>query len=372
MKYHSTMTAKNDQNGIAYPVDMCFDKCALPPQVTAVVVGYRSIRFLRQCFTALMNQQDVSCEIVFIDNNSHDGSVDLVRNEFPAIRVLERLSNDGYAVANNQGIAEARRCGAKYVFILNPDVILEKDCLKLLLREASEKTGLFQPLLLLPDGRIQSAGNRVHYLGFGCSGLRNCSEDGNTAFRVNYASGAALLIDIAIIEQIGDIEESFFLYHEDLEFGLRAQLAGFYSWCVPAARALHDHSFDRNPNKIFYLERNRLAFLFAYASPKTLLRLAPLLICVEIAVIIFACLLGPKGIRAKLTSFVSLIGMRRDIKKLRKRVMRFHPDPYAFLFPTFYGEIDFPPDAGFFPGFANVCSRNLFRLARYFVESAGV
>ncbi|MFZ2957932.1 MAG: glycosyltransferase family 2 protein [Candidatus Ozemobacteraceae bacterium] len=330
------------------------------PLVMIVVVGYRSRRFLPTCLPAALSQEDTRCEILFVDNASGDESVSYVREAFPDVRIIEQTKNVGFPAACNVGIAEARRLGSKFVFLLNPDVVLSPTCLKTLLEAASTHIGLLQPLLHLPDGSLQSVGNRVHYLGFGCSGLYNPAGAGNFPFRIDYPSGAAVLIDVSIIERIGGLEESYFLYHEDLEYGLRARLAGFESWCVPTARAIHDHKYDRNPNKLYYMERNRYALLLAYARPATLLRLFPLLLAAEIAVWIYSFLQEPRSLRGKMAAMADLMSMGRAIRRLRTRVKKLQPDPFVYLFPHFAREIDFPPDAGAFPCFMNACSRLIF------------
>ncbi len=117
----------------------------------------------------------------------------------------------------------------------------------------------WQPAVMLPDGRINTSGGVVHFIGLGWAG--QCGEPASALpdhpHEVAFASGAALVIRRQAWEAVGGFEDSYFLYGEDLDLGLRLWLAGYRVGIEPRARVTHDYEFDKGEHKWYLLERNR-------------------------------------------------------------------------------------------------------------------
>jgi GT2 family glycosyltransferase len=203
-----------------------------------------------------------------------------------------------------------------------------KNWLAELVRAAGEfpQTAIFQSKILLwPQGeKINSLGNRIHFLGFGfCS---HCGEKDRPEFNqpkeIAYASGTATLIKKEALAKIGLLDEKL-MFMEDLDFGWRARLAGFQIRLVPLSRVYHHYEFGRYSQKYYFLERARFLVLLKNYQGKTLLLLAPALFLTEIAVLFYALLTGwlPDKIRALIYVGQNLgyaLKERVKVQKLRR------------------------------------------------------
>jgi len=313
------------------------------PSLIIQVVGYHSIEFLPSCFEAIGRQTLNKYHVIYINNSSGDGSSGWVAENAPGTLVLESPLSRGYAGGHNVGIRATWEWGAEWYLFLNPDVYLAPNCLERLLAVADSRCGLYQPLLLYPDGAIQTSGNKLHYLGFGCSGKALHSPNARQV-EIAYPSGAALLVSRRVIEKIGPFLEDLHLYHEDLEFGLRARLAGFSAWTVPDARAIHAHDFaGRTQNKFFMLERNRWFLLGLLLNLQEFVVLLPLLLSAEAAVVLLAFRQG--WLKRKLWAAMDAVRLLPSIRRSRRLWRRFQTHPWPVLWPVMSDHLDFPQEA---------------------------
>jgi len=325
------------------------------PRVAVIVVPYSSLKYLPECFESLarLNYPTENLKIMAVDNKSPEPEMEYLRAHWPSVEIVGDGKNLGYAGGNNLAIKDVLARGAAetaegydYVWILNPDTVVEPDSLSRLVAacEADEKIGLAQPKILIHDqpDLIQTAGNKIHYLGLGYSGGYKTRADSLTGGpqAVAYASGSAVLIRRAVLEQVGLFTEEFFMYHEDLDLGWRAWLCGWKSVVVPTAVIYHKYSFSRNNHKYFWMERNRWWVLLKNYRWRTLLTLAPALLVFEICICGQAILGGWLGYKIK--SYFAIFKdsawlwrARQDLQK--KRVLSDHD----FLLLT-TGVLEFP------------------------------
>lgn len=339
-----------------------------PLALFAIVVGCREQAFLAPCFSALAAQSRPPDAIVFVNNAPEDGCSAWVRNTYPAVHVLDAPRNLGYAGGNNFGIRYAIRKGAGVIFVVNPDVVLAPDCLRTIETAMQGDPGLAQPVLEYPDGQLQSAGNIIHYLGFGCSGHSLPPAD-SSRVPVAYCSGAALWLDVRVLKEIGPFEERLFFYHEDLELGLRARLSGFTSWCIPGALAIHHHSrTGRFGKKFARMEGNRWFVWLAYLGPTAILLLFPILLLAELAVLLQAFHQG--WLLDKLEAMWNLPARRHDIRRLRKQLLKLNANPAGAILPVLSAQLDFPPPVTRLEACANAFSRLLHPLAGILLQTA--
>jgi GT2 family glycosyltransferase len=254
-----------------------------------VVLTYNSARFVDLCFGALSRAElgAPGAEVIAVDNASRDGTVALIRERHPWVTVIENGANLGFAEGNNVGMRAAMQRGAEWVYLLNPDAEVTPGFLVAALEVTRDqpRAGSIQSLLLLgkqPD-RINTAGNSIHFLGFGyCSRMGAPVADAPTApVEIAYGSGAGILLSIVALDRIGLFDEHLFLYHEDLDLGWRLRLAGFTNLLAPASRVLHHYEFSRNTGKYFFMERNRYVVLLKNLAIPSLIVLAPFLLLTE-------------------------------------------------------------------------------------------
>ena len=296
------------------------------PGVWVVLVNWNSREDLRECLSALRRQTLPADHVVVVDNASRDGSVAMLRDEFPEVLVQPQQSNLGFATANNIGLRLAVKHGATYVALLNPDTTVAPDWLEELVAtaELDERIAVCQSKILLYDtpDLLNTDGNVVHYLGFGyCGNYRQQDvENSRTARDVGFASGAAMLIRASACARIGVLDETINFYSEDLEYSLRARLAGYRVVAAPSARAWHKYEFlgRVGKRKFYYLERNRWLVLLSYYRVRTLLLLAPALVLLEGGILLFAWKDG--WLRHKLAAYRDVCGSLRAALATRKSV----------------------------------------------------
>ena len=213
---------------------------------------------------------------------------------------------------------------APLLLFLNPDCQPQPDCLERLRRAASDHPdwGAWQAAVLLPDGRINTSGGVVHYLGFGWAG--DCERpvsylpgsDGDIAF----PSGAAMVLRRETWSAMGGLDRGYFMYGEDLDLGLRVWLEGHRVGLVPAARVAHSYEFDKGSSKWFWLERNRWRTVLSVYPAAVLVVLAPALLAGEIGLLAIAARQGWLG--AKLRAQAAVIAGLRDTLARRRALQR--------------------------------------------------
>ena len=257
------------------------------PGFAVVVVTHNSAAQLESLSASLAGEIGDGDELVIVDNATADGTAQRARAL--GLRVIASGGNLGFAAACRLGVEATR---APLVFLLNPDARVAPGAMELLRAAAAAQPGwaAWQPVVLLPDGRVNTAGGVVHFLGIGWAG--RCGEDAATLPRAPYetafASGAALVVRREAWLQMGGLRDEYFLYGEDLDLGLRLWLAGHRVGVEPRARVHHDYQFDRGAQKWFLLERNRWRTVIATYPPALLVAVAPALLVAEIGLLVVA------------------------------------------------------------------------------------
>jgi len=259
--------------------------------ISIVIVGYNSKADLKDCLPSVFASSYKNFKIIFVDNGSQDKSLEFVKKNFPKVITIRNV-NSGYAGGNNIGIKKALELKSDHVFLLNPDTIIDDNCLYELMKKADKNT-ILQPLVLLnTNGKntdlINTTGGYLNFLGFSyCSDYK---ENKSKALEkdIATASGVAVLIPINILKKIGLFDESFFMYLEDVDLFWRARLFGFNIRLVPNSLVWHKYSFSKNRDKMFYANRNRLLFLYKNFSAKYLILTLPMAIINEILLVLYS------------------------------------------------------------------------------------
>lgn len=230
-------------------------------RIAAIVVSWNTRELLRVCLTALTSGEG-SCRpwILCIDNASSDGSADMIDQEFPDVELLRNAENVGFAPAVNQGLALAlRRPDVRFVALINSDAIVAPMALAALVRalEADPAAGAIGPAVRHPDGRLQKGAlgfapgvwsaichflflsslsrGRLHGVFVDQKYFARCTEP----VSVDWVTGACLVARCDVIRRVGMLDEGFFMYAEDVEWGCRMQRAGFSVLYAPFVEVVH-------------------------------------------------------------------------------------------------------------------------------------
>jgi GT2 family glycosyltransferase len=198
----------------------------------------------------------LSLEVLVIDSASSDGSAAMVRLEFPGVRLWARDTNLGYAAGNNLGMRQSR---GRYVLILNPDTEVLDDALGVMLSYMDNHldVGALGPQLLWPDGSVQSSRRRFPSLHTALvdstflekwapahPALRHyrvLDRPDDVISEVDWVTGSCVLARRPAIEQVGPLDDSFFMYSEELDWQKRMKDNGWKVVYLPAAKVVHHH-----------------------------------------------------------------------------------------------------------------------------------
>lgn len=210
----------------------------------------------------------LTTEIFVVDNASTDGSPEMVAKRFPWVRLIRNRENVGFARANNQAIALAQ---GRYVLLLNSDAQLTPGALEAMIGclDADPQAGIAGVCQVYPDGRRQFCYGRFPTLWREARTLFGLHRWDLTPFdtlraprQVDWVSGACLMARRAMLDQIGLLDESFFMFGEEVDLCLRATQAGWKVLLVPAAPIIHAQagSTGKTPERILRLYRGKLRY----------------------------------------------------------------------------------------------------------------
>jgi len=294
-------------------------------KVAVIILSYNGQEYFPDLFKSLREQTLQPSEVVIIDNNSSDDSVEYIKHNFKEATLIVSKKNTGFAGGNNIGIKRALKNNPDYIFMLNQDTVCDSKCLEILAEKASSSGNLFacQPLIMCwpKKNLIQTSGNRMHFLGFGYSGdyKKELSDDVIEGLNRDpfYLSGAAMFIDVNVLNKIGLLDEDFFLYHEDTDICLRAKFLGYKLKLIPEAIIYHKYTEAISKNRWFWSERNRLLSLLKFYKLPTLILLFPFWFFMELGILSYSLMDGWFWIKIK-SFFASLSKVPRILRKRRK------------------------------------------------------
>ncbi|MDE3060529.1 MAG: glycosyltransferase family 2 protein [Pseudomonadota bacterium] len=223
-------------------------------QVTAILVAYNSAGVIADALASLRRQPEIG-EIVVVDNASADGTSDLVRRDFPAVRLIANAKNEGFGRGNNVALQQV---ATPYALLVNPDAVLEDGAAAALLAAAGRwpEAAILAPMLYEEDGRPHHSYKRGVF-------AREKSRDRFTVpegdLCADFLSGAVWLLNMTLMRQVGFFDPNIFLYYEDDDLCLRARQAGYALVLAHAARAVHGKGLSSGrPGRRAEFEKQRL------------------------------------------------------------------------------------------------------------------
>lgn len=272
--------------------------------------------------------------IVIVDNPSPSGSASeyMQKNwlhksgdNFPETFFVKNKTNTGFAGGHERAYTESKKWGAEAVYLLNQDAVMDRGALERIVEVMvnNPEMAIVQSRIMLFDKPelLNSKGNCLHYLGFGYSdGNGTKPDDSGNQHPHFYASGAAMLARLSVVDKIGGLfDERYFMYHEDVDISWRARLAGYQIGYAHDSIVYHRYEFSRSVEKFFFMERNRLITHFTHLKFKSfVLVLVPMLVS-EIAGLVFSVRAG--WLDKKVSAYKALLSREvRDIIKERRKL----------------------------------------------------
>ena len=239
-------------------------------KLSVIIVNYNVEHFLEQCLIAVRNGlQQTEGEVIVVDNNSVDGSLEMMGSKFPEVQVIANRRNVGFAQANNQAIKIAK---GEFILLLNPDTVVEADTFEKTVRfmEDHPEAGGLGVKMVDGSGKYLPESKRglptpasAFYKIFGFTALfprsKKFSEyymgylNENETNEVEVLAGAFMLLRKKVLDKTGLLDESFFMYGEDIDLSYRITKAGYKNYYFPETRIIHYKGESTKKSSINYV-----------------------------------------------------------------------------------------------------------------------
>lgn len=239
-------------------------------KLSVIIVNYNVKYFLEQCLISVKNSgKGIDMEVFVVDNNSSDGSVEMVADKFPDVKLIANQENTGFSKANNQAI---RLCSGEYVLLLNPDTVVEGDTFPKIINYMDNTPGAGSLGVKMLDGKGKFLPESKRGLPtpsvafckiFGLSRLFPKSKrfgqyhlgyfGENEINPVDVLPGAFMLIRKSVLNEIGLLDEDFFMYGEDIDLSYRITKAGYQNIYYPETRIIHYKGESTKKSSINYV-----------------------------------------------------------------------------------------------------------------------
>ena len=256
--------------------------------LSVVIVNYNVVFFLEQCLNSVFAaSKNLNVQIFVVDNNSVDGSINMLKENFSSVVLIENKENIGFSKANNQAI---KRADSPYVLLLNPDTVIEEDTFDKCIDFMNSNTdcgGLGLRMLdgkgnFLPESKRGFPSPSVaFYKIFGLSYLFPKSQKFGryhlgflSEFEVNEVdvlSGAFMLLRTLTLEKVGLLDEQFFMYGEDIDLSYRIKLGGYKNYYFPETKIIHykgESTKKSSVNYVFVFYKAMILFAKKHFSNK--------------------------------------------------------------------------------------------------------
>ncbi len=304
-------------------------------EISIIIVNWNTRELLRNCLASIYGTlgETVSFETFIVDNGSTDGSQNMVKEEFPRVRLIENETNRGFAAANNQALATM---SGRYALLLNSDSVLAENAASELFRfmENFPEAGMACGQLLNADGSKQ---NSIAPFPTPLTLMVNLSlleylfpkrypskrYRHNTPIEIESGVGACLILRRKALDQVGLFDERYFFFFEETDLALRMRHAGWKVYHVPTARIYHyqGQSVGQNERARIQFYRARYQFFQKWKGP-AYCRLIRVVIMSRLAVNYLSCLAG-----VLLT--LGLCRPLRDRWRVYSQIIRWHFRPFS-------------------------------------------
>lgn len=245
-------------------------------KISIIVITFNGENHVQDCFHSICGQSSRNLEIIAVDNASQDNTVKIIQNTFPQVKVLSLKKNIHFAGAVNYGITHSH---GQYIFILNQDVELDKNCLRKIYEKAESAgdVGAVVPMMKFFHlrGFINGIGNHIRDYSWGSDNFIGCVDIGQfeNLSEVPSACFGAVLLKREAVDQIGLLDRKYTAFYEDTDWSFRCWLKGWT--IVPATEAVVYHKFGASypsMRKLRLVVRNRLRLVLKIFQGKVRFR----------------------------------------------------------------------------------------------------
>ena len=204
------------------------------PMVSVIIVNYNGKNHLEKCLESLMKVDYEKYEVILIDNNSTDDSIEFVKNVYPSVIIIKLEKNYGFAEPNNIGAKNAK---GELLLFLNNDTVVNPNFIQELIKviNLDSKIAICQSLLLKPNGEVESSGDFIDILGRAFMSKEKVTE----VKEILSARGACMLVRKNIFWELGGFDKNFFASFEDIDLSWRAWIWGYKIVLVPNSIVYH-------------------------------------------------------------------------------------------------------------------------------------
>lgn len=286
------------------------------PIVSIVIVNYNGARIIEECLHSLYKQTLSQIEIIVVDNNSSDNSIEILNKHADKIKLIKSSNNNGFAKGNNIGILEA---SGEFIALLNNDAIANSDWLEKMLEAINTRRDLgscgCKIISYYERETMDSAGLLISVEGLSRGrGRGKAIDEYNQYEEILIPSGCAAMFRKSALDEVGLFDEDFFCYCEDTDLGLRLQLYGWKSVYVPDAIVYHKYSQTSGKYSLFkalLVERNHYWFLIKN-YPTILIILNPIF-TLRRFIYQFVSILSKKGATSEFASSIPKIELIKTL-----------------------------------------------------------
>jgi GT2 family glycosyltransferase len=248
------------------------------PRVVTVLLNYNQYDFTRDAIESLEESEWKNNQIIVVDNQSSDDSVNRLKKEYPNVKLIEVDSNLGCSGGRNLGAQKALDVGADYVFFMDNDALASKECIgRLVLHLNNEPSlGLVGPKVMQhPETDLVSIlGTVIEWDSCRYYALQEEPREMPADHLIDAAwvAGTAWMVRASIFEEVGFLDDRYFIYFEDTDFSLRIQRKGYRTAVAADAQIWHRSRSSLgvgSPTLTYYYARNRILFFSTYSpNPK--------------------------------------------------------------------------------------------------------
>lgn len=237
------------------------------PHVTAIVLNWRACAETLAVIRQLQSQSHPALQILVVDNGSGDGSAERLRQHTPPVTLIALPENRGFAAGVNQALRLALATPADYILLLNNDTLIAPDTVARLAQrmQSLPQVGIATPKIYYADrpGQLWGVGGAMRPHWMVVFGMDEPDHGQHDARPLDFVFGCAMIIRRSVVEQIGLLDERFFVYYEDADYCLRARQAGFAVALLPDIHIEHAGSHSTRQQlawRAFLHIRNRMVF----------------------------------------------------------------------------------------------------------------
>ncbi|NIN70232.1 MAG: glycosyltransferase [Anaerolineae bacterium] len=270
--------------------------------LSVVIVSYNTRDLLDACLASVTSTMGSASnyEVIVVDNASLDGSAAMVKETFRQANLIVNQENRGFAAANNQAI---ERSSGRHVILLNPDTVVREGALNAMVKflEDNPEVGVVGPKLVFPDGSFQHSAFSfptllMIFIDFFPLNHRVLNSrlngryprslyDAGDPFPIDHPLGAGLMVRREVLEEVGLLDERFFMYCEEIDWCMRIKRAGWEIFCLPEAEIVHHvgQSTKQFHSDMFVELHKSRCRLYAKHYSRSFQRMAHLLVALGVA-----------------------------------------------------------------------------------------